>query len=111
MSMLILLVFLTGAVLGMRFKVIILVPAATIALFAIFAAGVALGHTMTAVGLTALLALVCLQIGYLGGLLTRYSVTMVRAAPLRAAQRIGRNGAVDGASSHHAGSRQTQYRA
>ena len=88
MSTLILLVCLTGAVLGMRFKVLILAPAIGVTFIAVSATGMARGEGLPTILLAGLLALICLQIGYLGGVLTRYTMTPARAgsqrkAPLR----------------------------
>jgi hypothetical protein len=114
MSMLILLVFLTGAVLGARYRVLALVPAAAIALIAVFATGTALSLSLAAVVLMALAALVCLQIGYMGGLLTRYTATMARASPLpvlrRDQTRVLDEAAPLSPPAHSTGPRQTQYR-
>ena len=82
---LILLVCLTGAVLGMRFKVLILAPAIGVTIIAVFAAGMARGEDLPAILLAGLLALICLQIGYLGGVLTRYTMTLARAGSRRKA--------------------------
>lgn len=113
MSMLTLLVFLTGAVLGMRFKVLILAPATLIVFAAVFASGMASGQSLTAVLPIALLAPVCLQLGYIGGVLTRHATTLARGAALAADLESIR--LVDETRplrppGHHAGSTQTQYR-
>lgn len=79
MAILILLVFLSGAVLGMRFKILILAPAAAGVIVAAVATGMVRGENLSAVLLAGLLAIICLQIGYLGGILTRYTITLARA--------------------------------
>jgi hypothetical protein len=83
MFILILLVFLTGAVLGLRFKVLVLVPAMGLAILAVIATGVARGHSFPAILIAGVLALICVQIGYLGGLLTRYTTTAARVGSQR----------------------------
>jgi hypothetical protein len=83
MSILILLAFLTGAVLGMRFKVFVLAPAFVFAAIAVFAAGIVRGDSLRAMLVAGMLALISLQIGYLGGILTRYAVTLARAGSRR----------------------------
>ena len=83
MSLLIVLVFLIGAVLGMRFKVFILVPAIGSTLAAIVAGGVAYGTNVPVILATAVLAATSLQIGYLGGLATRHSMAVARSGRLR----------------------------
>ncbi len=85
MSILILLVCLTGTVLGMRFKVFILAPAIGFTIVAVFAAGMARGDGLSAILVGGLLALICLQMGYLGGVLTRYIMTLARAGSRRKA--------------------------
>jgi hypothetical protein len=83
MSALILLTLLTGAVLGMRFKVLILVPAIGSALVIIvvgdLAGGSGLFHTL----ILAMLAATGLQMGYLCGALTRQTVLLARAESSR----------------------------
>ena len=81
----ILLVFLTGAVLGLRFKVLALVPAMGLAIVAITATGMARGYGLPAILIAGVLGLICVQIGYVGGLLTRYAMTLVRAGSHRKA--------------------------
>jgi hypothetical protein len=78
MSTLILLVFLTGAVLGLRFKVLILAPAIGLALIVVVAMAIARGDGVASILLAGALASVCLQVGYLGGILTRYTMTLAR---------------------------------
>jgi len=85
MLMMILLVFLTGAVLGLRFKVLVLVPAMGLAIIAITATGMAHGYGLAAVLTAGVLALICVQIGYIGGLLARYAMTLARAGSERKA--------------------------
>ena len=73
---------LVGAALGLKFKVLILLPAIVIGLAVIFAAGLfglsSQGHFM----LAAALATVALQIGYLAGIVIR-SLTVAGAVPGR----------------------------
>jgi len=83
MSMLILLAFLLGAVLGMRFKVFILIPAIGFALIGILAGGIARGNGVSSTLIAAVLASSCLQIGYLLGII--YSVALNRAGRQRKA--------------------------
>jgi hypothetical protein len=83
--MLILLVFLLGAVLGMRFKVLILIPAIAFALIAILVGGVARADSVSAILIAIVLTSIGLQIGYLSGIATRYSIALARAERLRKA--------------------------
>jgi hypothetical protein len=85
MSMLVLLVFLTGAVLGMKFKVFVLAPAMGLAAIAGFATGMIRGDSLHAILLACTLTLIALQMGYLGGILTRYAMTLARNSSRRKA--------------------------
>ncbi len=78
MSLLILLVFLIGAALGMKFKVLILIPAIGFALIAVVAGGIAYGDSVSAILIAAVLASSSLQIGYLCGTVMRYSIVPAR---------------------------------
>jgi hypothetical protein len=83
MSMLVLLVFLSGAVLGMRFKVLILAPAVGLTIVAVVTSGAARGEGLLTILLEGLLAVLCLQIGYLSGVFARYAMTLARAESRR----------------------------
>jgi hypothetical protein len=89
MSILTLLVFLSGAVLGMKFRVFILAPAIGLSVLAVFAVAQARGDPLPTLLVSALLAVIALQIGYLAGILTRHALASVgivssRKAPLQA---------------------------
>jgi hypothetical protein len=64
--------FFAGVALGQRFKVMVLMPA--IAIVLVLAVGSGVTHTQTAwsIVLTAVLAAVCLQIGYLTGIFVHH---------------------------------------
>jgi hypothetical protein len=83
MSMLILLVFLLGAILGMRFKVLILIPVIAFALIAILVGGVTRGDSVSAILFAIALVSIGLQLGYLTGIATRYTIALARAGRLR----------------------------
>jgi hypothetical protein len=83
MSVPIFLAFLIGAVLGMKFKVLILIPAIGFALIVILAAGIARSDSISAILIAAALASSCLQIGYLCGAATRYSIGLARVGRTR----------------------------
>jgi hypothetical protein len=68
MSMFVVLVFLTGALLGMRFKVLVLIPAIGLAVIAVLWIGILRGDNASIVFIWAMLAGSCLQIGYLCGI-------------------------------------------
>ena len=72
MAMLVLSMFFFGAILGMRFKVLVLIPAIGLAFIAALAEGLARGDRASAILTAAVVASSSLQIGYLGGILTRY---------------------------------------
>lgn len=74
---------LIGAVLGTHYKVLVLLPvaiagAALVAMVAVFK-GLALVAAMTAIGIW----VTCLQLGYIGGLLTRYCLEATGLMPQR----------------------------
>jgi len=77
--MLLLLAILVGAVLGMRFKVLVLIAAIGLTVPAILAAGIIRGDSVASFAVTAILAGTCLQIGYLAGAVTRYTTAAARA--------------------------------
>ena len=87
MSILILLVFLSGAVLGMKFRVFILAPAVGLSILAVCAVGHARGDAVPTLLVAATLALIAIQIGYLAGILIPYTLVRggsSRKAPLQA---------------------------
>ena len=74
---------LIGAVLGIQYKVLVLLPVAIagatlVAMVAVFK-GSAIVAAMTAIGVW----VICLQFGYLGGLLTRYCLQATGLVPER----------------------------
>jgi hypothetical protein len=81
MPMFLLIVFLTGALLGMRFKVLILLPAVGLAGIGFFWVGTLRGGGASAILLPATLAWAGLQLGYLCGSATRYSFQLGRRPP------------------------------
>ena len=70
---------LIGAILGLRFKVLILVPAFVISSVAIFGIGIAHGDNLSSILLTAFFAITALQMGYLAGALICSIVVKTRA--------------------------------
>jgi hypothetical protein len=78
-----LLSLLTGAVLGMRFKVFILPPAIFVIGASILAIEVATSHTAGWAVIVAAAAVTTLQIGYLCGVGVRHAVALARLRPLR----------------------------
>ena len=74
MVLLILSMLCIGAALGVRFKVLILIPAIGLAFMAIVAGGVARGDSALAILIAAVLASSGLQIGYLCCIIARYGI-------------------------------------
>jgi len=70
---------LVGAVLGMRFRVLVLLPAIFTALLAILAFGISSAAGFSVIALAMVLATACLQLGYLGTVAARHGVPLARA--------------------------------
>jgi hypothetical protein len=85
MMMLAVITLLTGVLLGMRFKCLVLVPAVALATVAVVAGGVAHDEAAGAIALATLIAAVGLQVGYLGGLFVNHAAIVIRAARVRRA--------------------------
>jgi hypothetical protein len=62
---------LIGVALGLRFKVLILIPVIVLAIVGAAVAGVARGDQMLSVALTMVIVATALQVGYLGGIVIR----------------------------------------
>jgi hypothetical protein len=75
--------FLLGAVLGHRFKVLILVPTIFVGTAVAIGFGIARGDDVWLIGLTVTLASVCLQFGYLCGAVIVSLVVDSRATRIR----------------------------
>ncbi|WP_298885747.1 hypothetical protein [uncultured Bradyrhizobium sp.] len=83
MAMIIIFSALGGAVLGTRFKVFILFPVSLLALVAV-TSGLMLGGSSLSRSLTvAIASIVALQLGYLGGVATRFVMVAARLRSLR----------------------------
>jgi hypothetical protein len=85
MSMVVSIALITGAVLGMRFRFLILVPATVFAAIAILTIGLTHADDASSIAVAMLIAAICLQAGYLCGLFTRYARVMMRLARRRRA--------------------------
>jgi hypothetical protein len=83
MSILAMITLMTGVLLGMRFKFLVLIPATVFAIAAILAVGVAHADDTGSMVVAMLIAAICLQAGYLGGLFSRYATVVMRAARIR----------------------------
>ena len=62
-----LIMLLTGCALGLRFRVLVLLPGIAVVLMASLAAGLVRGDALSAILVGGALAAMCLQIGYLVG--------------------------------------------
>jgi hypothetical protein len=71
---------LVGAVLGMRFRVTILIPVLCVALAAIAGIGVARGESPSLIATAIVLAAISLQLGYLVGSTTRFVMAASRTS-------------------------------
>jgi hypothetical protein len=76
---------LVGMFLGQRFKVLVLAPVILLTLILAIGAGIARVDAVWALGLTAAVTIVGLQIGYLLGIGIRHLIVVARAIRLRAA--------------------------
>jgi hypothetical protein len=74
---------LVGAVMGTRFRVQVLFPAAALACATVTIMGLLRGSSASSIVVAALVGVTTLQIGYLGGLLTRFYMAASRIASRR----------------------------
>jgi hypothetical protein len=79
MLMLLMITLVSGALLGLMFKVFILAPAIGSAFLAIISAGVAQSESFVTMAVALAIATIGLQLGFLGGILTRRGFIVVRA--------------------------------
>ena len=78
MSTLGLLSILLGALIGMRFKVFVLIPTIAFAFIVMLAYGMAFETSVSRISIAIAVASSCLQIGYIFGILARYGTTLAR---------------------------------
>jgi hypothetical protein len=78
MAIFILFVFLTGVLLGMRFKILFLIPIIGLAVIATLWVGILHADSASAILLSAVLAWGALQLGYFCGAVTRYRIALSR---------------------------------
>jgi hypothetical protein len=71
--------FLLGCGLGLRFKVLILVPAVTLAMLGAAVVGIARGDEYWFIVVAMILSWTAVQFGYLAGIITRDVIASVRA--------------------------------
>jgi hypothetical protein len=84
MLMLIIFAALVGAVLGLRFKVLVLLPAIGLLLVGVPIVGAAYSASLSTIALALALSIAWLQLGYLGGIGTHYVMVLSRAGRIRA---------------------------
>ena len=75
-----------GAALGLRFRILVLLPVMLLGLFVGTAFGLAQGTTIWSIMLTNVIGATCLQIGYLGGTLLKFLVFTGRLEGTRGSQ-------------------------
>ena len=78
MSMIAISSWLIGAVLGTRFRVHVLLPATILGLVLVAAIAALKGSTLASAGISAVIFMMALQLGYLGGLATRSILAAAR---------------------------------
>jgi hypothetical protein len=76
---------LIGMLLGMRFKVLVLLPTMMLAIVAVLGGGIAHHEQAGSIALAILIAIVGVQVGYVGGLSANHALTVMRAARIRKA--------------------------
>ncbi len=84
MALEILTIFLAGAALGLRFKVMILVPALILAALLAAIVGLTRGDQFWSIAAAMILLGTAIQVGYLAGLLFRAKLASFRAQRIRA---------------------------
>lgn len=72
-----------GAVLGIRFRVHVLAPAAMLGLVLVASVAVLKSSTFLSVATAAIVFVIALQVGYLGGLFTRFCLVATRLSSHR----------------------------
>jgi hypothetical protein len=80
MLMLLIITLVSGALLGLMFKVFILAPAIGCAFIAIISAGVAQSESFVTIAVALAIATIGLELGFLGGILTRHGFFVVRTS-------------------------------
>jgi hypothetical protein len=81
---------LLGAVLGQRFKVLVLVPGMAVVLPLVAASGIVRADPYEKIAIALMLATVSLQLGYLVGISLRHLMVLLRASPINASSRSPR---------------------
>jgi hypothetical protein len=71
-----------GIILGLRFKILVLVPTLLIAMGIVAMVGIAEGHHLSAILLTEFGLIVSLQIGYVVGCVSQHPATVTLQQPM-----------------------------
>jgi hypothetical protein len=71
--------FLLGCALGLRFKILVLVPVVTLAMLGATVVGIARGDQYWSVVVAMILFMTAVQFGYLAGIITRGGIASFRA--------------------------------
>lgn len=74
---------LIGAVLGIRFRVQVLFPVAIFSIVTVTSVAAFKGSAVSSAILAVIVSVISLQLGYLGGLFTRFAMAASRVASLR----------------------------
>ncbi len=88
---------LVGILIGLRFKVVVLAPASLAVLLCVIGAGVARADMPLSIGFSATVAIVCLQVGYLAGIVIPaggYRLGRVNSGSMPVAERSARRSAI-----------------
>jgi hypothetical protein len=90
MTTLILICLLLGAVLGQRFKILVLVPGMAAVLPLVAAVGIVRADPYGQIAIAVIVAAVSLQLGYLAGIALRHLMVLLRATQINASSRSPR---------------------
>jgi hypothetical protein len=93
MMTLMLICLLLGAVLGQRFRVLVMIPGMAVVLPLIAAAGVMRADPYGQIAIALMVAAVSLQLGYLAGIALRHLLVLLRASQINASSRAARTSA------------------
>lgn len=91
------LVLLIGILIALRFKVMVLAPASLAVVLCVIAAGVVRADMSLSIGFNAAVAIVCLQVGYLAGIVIPaggYRLGRVNSRSMQAGERSARRSAI-----------------
>ncbi len=93
MMTLMLICLLLGAVLGQRFKILVLVPGMAVVLPLVAAVGIVRADPYGKIAIAIMVAAASLQLGYLAGTALRHLLVLLRASQINASSRSPRTSA------------------